>query len=288
MKPPVFAYVRAENEQHAVELLSQYGDEGKIISGGQSLVPMLNFRLARPKVLVDISRIAEKNKIEVTGGRLSVSGVTLQREMELSPLVQERIPVLYEAVRHIGHIQIRNKGTIGGSISHGDPAAELPAVSLVLDAEYELASVAGRRTVPAEEFFITYMMTDIGVDEMLSKISFKLPGDTHGWGFQEMTRRSGDFALAGSIALIEADESGRCARARISLFGVAPTPIRVKEAERLLEGEVYSATLADEAAELAKRSTDPEDDVHVTASYRREMAGVLTRRALEQAFQRMR
>jgi CO/xanthine dehydrogenase FAD-binding subunit len=287
MKPSLFDYYQVQTIDAAVELLDQYGDDVKVLSGGQSLIPMMNFRMARPKVLVDISKLNNFNSIEESGNLVSVSATTRQAYTEKSLLIQSELPVLCEAIRHIGHIQIRNKGTIGGSIVHADPASELPAVSLVLDAEFEIANKTGRHQINAEELFITYMTTSLQPNEMLTNIHFKKPPKGSGWGFHEIAIREGDFALAGSIAVIGTDALGICNHARIALFGVDATPIRVKEAEDLLIGESYSEELLQEASEKVKVSIDPESDVHASSDYRRKMAGILTLRSLKDAYGRV-
>lgn len=286
MKPAPFDYYRVQSITEASELISEYGDDSKIIAGGQSLIPMMNFRLARPKVLIDISNVKNRDQIDDDGKGIKVAGTTVQRYLEQSKVVREEIPVLYEAIRNIGHVQIRNRGTVGGSIVHADPAAELPAVSLLLDAEYEIKSQSEQYTVAAEDFFITYMTTALQPDEILSSIYFKKPPKNSGWGFHELARREGDFALAGSAAVIGLDASGKCTHARVALFGVAPTPVRAREAEDILIGQSYSTELLKEAAEKVNEVVDPESDVHVTAEYRREVSSVLTLRALEDAFRR--
>lgn len=284
MKPALFDYYRAESMDEATALLSEYGDDSKIIAGGQSLIPAMNFRLATPKVLIDISNIENRNQIQNDISSIKVAGTTLQRVLEQSKAVQEDIPVLYEAIRNIGHVQIRNRGTVGGSIAHADPASELPAISLLLDAEYEIKSKSKKYNIAAEDFFITYMTTSLQPDEILSGIHFKKPPKNSGWGFHEIARRAGDFALAGSAAVIGLDANGKCTHARIALFGVAPTPVRAKEAENLLIGQSYSLELLKEVAEKVNLVVDPEGDVHVTAEYRRKVAGVLALRSLEDAF----
>jgi len=286
MKPAGFDYHRAESIENACELLSVYGDDAKVLAGGQSLIPMMNFRLARPQVLIDISNIGNRNRVDDEADGVRVLATSTQRFVEQSKSVRERLPVLLEAIKHIAHFQIRNKGTIGGSIVNADPASELPAMSLVLDAEYEIKSKGKQRTIPAEDFFITYMTTSLEPDEILSSILFKAPPKKSGWGFHEMARRSGDFALAGSTAVIGLDSNGKCSHARISLFGVSPTPVRAKEAETMLLGQVYSPELMRETAQQVQEVVDPESDVHVTAEYRRSVAEVLARRALEDAFHR--
>jgi 2-furoyl-CoA dehydrogenase FAD binding subunit len=286
MKPAPFDYHRVQSIDEAADLISEYGDDSKILAGGQSLIPAMNFRLATPKVLIDISNIENRNQVENDGNRIKVAGTTLQRFLEQSKAVQEEIPVLYEAIKNIGHVQIRNKGTVGGSIVHADPASELPAISLVLDAEFEIKSKSNQYTVAAEDFFITYMTTSLQSNEILSGIYFNKPPKNSGWGFHEIARRAGDFALAGSTAIIGLDADGKCTHARIALFGVAPTAVRAKEAENMLIGQSYSPELLKEAVEKVDLVVDPEGDVHVTAEYRRKVSGVLALRSLEDAFRR--
>ena len=284
MKPPVFDYQRADSMAHACELLSTCGDDVKILAGGQTLIPMMNFRLARPKVLVDISNVPNRNLVSEEADGIRVAATTVQRFVEKSPAVQKRLPILFEAIQHIAHLQIRNKGTIGGSIVNADPASELPAMSLVLDAEFEIMTSDETRVIPAEELFVTYMTTSLGPDEILSSIFFREPPNNSGWGFHEVARRSGDYALAGSSAVITLDDAGVCTRARIALFGVSATPVRATEAEELLVGNAYSATLVKEAALAIHNVVDPESDVHATKEYRRSVVEVLTARAIEDAF----
>jgi carbon-monoxide dehydrogenase medium subunit len=288
MKPAPFDYHRAESFQHACELLSAAGEDSKILAGGQTLIAMLNFRLARPKVLVDVSNIADRNQVLSDNGSIRIRATTVQRFAELSAPVRERLPLLSYAIKHIAHFQIRNKGTIGGNLANADPASELPAMSLVLDAEFEILSLEGTRTVPALEFFVTSMTTAIGANEVLTSIRFQVPPAGSGWGFHEMVRRSGDYALSGSSAVITLDAAGKCNRARVALFGVASTPVRSQSAEGVLIGQSYSSELLQAAAREIQSDIDPESDVHVTAEYRRSVAETLTVRALEDAFRRAR
>ncbi len=186
MKPPIFAYHRAQTLDHACELLANSGEDSKILAGGQTLIPMMNFRLARPKVLIDISSVDGRNRVEEEAGGVRVAATTVQRFVEKSPAVQSRLPLLHEAIRHIAHVQIRNKGTIGGSIVNADPASELPAMSLALDAEFTIKSQGDERTIPAGEFFLTYMTTSMAPDEILSSIFYPLlprrpAGDSMKW-----------------------------------------------------------------------------------------------------------
>lgn len=286
MKPAKFDYYRAENIQHACTLLKEYGDDAKILAGGQSLIAAMNYRLARPEVLIDISNIDTPNRVIDEENGVRVIATTTQRFAEKDAGLRKRIPVLVDAIEHIAHFQIRNKGTVGGSIVNADPASELPAMSLLLDAEFEIQSASNKKVVQAEDFFITYMTTSLETDEILSSILFKAPPQTSGWGFHEVARRSGDFALAGSAAIIDLDADNKCSFARVTLFGVAATPVRGTEVEKALLGKECSLELLKEAAVNVRDIIDPESDVHVTDEYRRNVAEVLTVRALEDALRR--
>lgn len=288
MKPAPFDYHRAATLEHACGLLAAAPDDSKIMAGGQSLIAMMNFRLARPKIVIDVSNIENRNQIAAEEGGLRVRATTVQRHVETSALVQQRIPLLCHAVHHIAHFQIRNKGTIGGNLVNADPASELPATSLVLEAEFEIMSSEGRRTVPAAEFFITSMTTAVATNEVLASVRFAEPPAGSGWGFHEVSRRSGDYALAGCAAVVTLDAAGRCSRARIGLFGVATTPVRARTAEKALVGQEYSADLLQAVAREIQADIDPESDVHVTAAYRRSAAEALAIRSLEDAFRRAR
>ena len=201
--------------------------------------------------------------------------------------MRQRFPLLCHAIEHVAHFQIRNKGTIGGNLVNADPASELPAMSLAFDAEFEIISTNGRRTVAASDFFVTYYTTAVAANEVLSSICFTEPPKNSGWGFHEVVRRAGDYALAGSSAVVTLDSAGKCTRARIALFGVAATPVRAKAAEDVLIGQTYSADLVKASARNVQSVLDPENDVHVTAEYRRSVAQVLTGRALDDAFRRV-
>ena len=286
MKPAKFDYHRAENIQHACALLTEYGDDAKILAGGQSLIAAMNYRLARPEVLIDISNVEQSNRVTDEQNGVRVKATTTQRFVEKDAGLRQRIPVLAYAIEHIAHFQIRNKGTVGGSIVNADPASELPAMSLLLDAEFEIESASDKTMVPAEDFFITYMTTSLQADEILSSALFKAPPQTSGWGFREVTRRAGDFALAGSAAIVDLDADSKCSYARVALFGVAATPVRAREVEQALLEKQCSSELLQEAAENVREIIDPESDVHVTEEYRRNVVEVLTIRALEDAFSR--
>jgi aerobic carbon-monoxide dehydrogenase medium subunit len=288
MKPAPFDYLRAETLEHACDLLAVAPDDSKILAGGQSLIAMMNFRLARPKVVIDVSNIENHNQITAEEGGLRIRATTIQRYAESSVLVQERLPLLCRAIQHIAHVQIRNKGTIGGNIANADPASELPALALALEAEIEIISSQGKRTVPAAEFFITSMVTTLAPCEVLASVRFAEPPAGSGWGFHEVARRAGDYALAGCAAVITLDAAGKCSRARVALFGVAATPVRARATEDALVGREYSPELLQAAGRDIQSEIAPESDVHVTAAYRRSVAETMTVRSLEDAFRRAR
>ena len=286
MKPAKFDYYRAGSLEDACDLLKAHGDDAKILAGGQSLIAAMNFRLAKPKILVDIGNIENSNGVTDEENGVRISATTTQAFAEKDATVQRRLPVLADAINHIAHFQIRNKGTVGGSIVNADPASELPAMSLLLDADFEIRSASNQHTMPAEEFFITYMTTSLQPDEIVSSILFKAPPENSGWGFHEVARRAGDFALAGSAAVIAIDAAQKCSYSRVALFGVSSTPVRTTEVEDALLGESCTPELLQAAAQKVRDIIDPESDVHVTEDYRRDVSAVLTVRALTDAFDR--
>ena len=285
MKPAAFDYVVADSVAMAAASLSGAGDDAKIIAGGQSLVPMLNFRLLKPSVLVDINRIEGLSFIEDTGGAIRVGALTRHFRLETSPLIARHLPVLAHAMTHVAHLAIRNRGTIGGSLSHADPAAELPMMAVLLDAELHIASASGKRKVLAHDFFLGALSVDLGPGDIVTEIVFpKLPKKT-GWGFEEVARRSGDFALAAVSATLTVS-GGAIAQARIALTGVGPMALRVANAEALLVGQAPDPKLIARAIDAVRTVITPVTDLHASADYRRHLAGVLTGRALDAAWRR--
>jgi carbon-monoxide dehydrogenase medium subunit len=285
MKPAAFEYVVADSVEMAVASLAQAGGDAKIIAGGQSLVPMLNFRLLRPSVLVDINRIPGLAHVREDGNVVRVGALTRHHQLETSPVIAAHFPVLREAMAHVAHLAIRNRGTIGGSLSHADPAAELPMMAMLLDAELRIVSSAATRTVAARDFFRDALSVDLAEDEIVTEIVLpKLPPNT-GWGFEEVARRSGDFALA-AVAMTLALSDGRIAQARIAMTGVAPTARRVAEAERLLIGQRLDDGVGSDVIEAVRAAAEPPTDLHASADYRRHLVGVLATRALAAAWGR--
>lgn len=283
MKPAPFDYKAPATLGEAVEFLARGAGEAKILAGGQSLVPVLNMRLARPECLIDLRQIPELDSIREESGRIHIGAMTTKRSIERSSLVAERQPLLLEATRHIAHPQIRNRGTLGGSLAHADPAAEYPAVAVTLDAELRAMGPAGERTIPAAEFFITYLTTALQPDEILVEASFPVHPPGHGWAFEEISRRHGDFAMTG-VAVTCALQQGVYSHVRIVLFGVAPTPFRPREAETSLHGQTPSESLHREvAATIGAELDEPLSDTHASADYRRQLATVVCQRALDAA-----
>jgi carbon-monoxide dehydrogenase medium subunit len=287
MKPPSFDYAAPKTVGEAVALLQQHEGEAKILAGGQSLMPLLNMRLARPGLLVDAARVDGLDFIREIDGSVAIGAMTRQRSVEFSELVRTRHPLLHAATHHIAHPQNRNQGTVGGSLAHADPAAELPATALALDAEFRAVGPNGERRIKAADFFVTYLTTALEPSEVLTEVRFPaLPGRA-GWSFMELARRHGDFALAGVVTYLTLDGGMRCSGARIVLFGVGATPVRAAAAERLLVGDTLGDTLFEHAGRTASEEIDePLSDVHASAEYRRDLARVLTRRALAEAASR--
>ncbi|OLC13817.1 MAG: hypothetical protein AUH29_11835 [Candidatus Rokubacteria bacterium 13_1_40CM_69_27] len=277
MKPAPFTYVRPKSLAEALGCLDDDGD-AKLLAGGQSLVPLLNMRLVRPTTLVDINALPGLATISPTpDGGLVIGALVRHTDLLASPLVRERTPLLAAAAAHVGHRAIRNRGTVGGSLAHADPAAELPAAAVALDATLTIVGPAARRTIPARDFFVGPLVTALEPREMLTEI--EIPGPVQrGWGFAEMARRAGDFAIAGVAGIVTpaAPGRGRSSTARLVAFGAGDTPLRLPGAAALLAGQPIDRALARAAGDVAARECTPRDDVHATADYRRHLVGVLT------------
>lgn len=285
MKPAQFDYVRAQSLEHAVSALAAAQGDGKLLAGGQSLVPMLNFRLLRPAVVIDINSIAELAFVEEAPNALRVGALTRHRVMETSPLVASHFPVIGAAMTHVAHLAVRNRGTVGGSLSHADPAAELPMLALLLDAKIKTAGQEGPRTIAAADFFVGALTTALDETEIVYEIELpKLPPNS-GWAFEEVARRSGDFALAAVAAIITLSGQ-KIATARIAMTGVGDTPLRATAAEALLRGESFDSDAIERAAQAARAAATPDSDLHASADYRRHLVHVLTRRVIRTAWRR--
>ena len=284
MKPAAFDYRAPASLEEALAILDANAGGAKLLAGGQSLVPVLNFRLASPSLLIDLNRIAALAGIrEQPDGSLVVGAMTRNRALETSAAVRRANPLLHAAMPHIAHAQIRNRGTIGGSLAHADPAAELPAVCLACDARLSLASPVGERTLAARDFFTGFFSTALKANEILTRIHFPPWPAARRAGFLEFSRRHGDFALAGVALALDIDAAGRCGDARIALFGAEDVPRLMTESAQALRGHVPDAKKMAKAARIARERIVARADHHASAEYRSELVEVLTRRALEQA-----
>ncbi|HEX3588034.1 MAG TPA: xanthine dehydrogenase family protein subunit M [Pseudonocardiaceae bacterium] len=281
MKPGRFAYHAPRELDEALAMLHEYGDEAKVLAGGQSLIPVLNFRLSQFEHLVDINRLGgDLGEVSWAGDSVAIPALVRQRKVELSEEMARAVPVLTEALHEVAHPQIRNRGTICGSLAHADPAAELPSVMSVLDAQFTVASARGTRTIPVEDFFEFHLTTALEPDELLLRVRITLPGPDTYTVFREFATRRGDFALAGVAVLCQVDDSGVVKAARIAAAGVGPTPRRLTEVEDLLLGQRLTDDTLREADQLARRSVEPTGDIHASAAYRQRLTGVLVRRGL--------
>ncbi len=288
MKPPAFKYIRAQNLEETLSLLSGQGGDAKILAGGQSLVPMMNFRLAQPAILIDINPVQELDYVRVQDSWLHIGARTRQREVEKSPTVKERCPILPQAVKWIGHPQTRNRGTVGGSLIHGDPTAELALVATLLDAKFVIQKKGKSRTAVPADFFEDLMTTRIDEDELLTEVNFPLAPPKSGCGFRELAIRHGDFAIVAAAVQLTLGEDGRFADARVAVAGGGPKPLRIQKAEQALVGQEGEARIFQEAAACVPDAIQPPADQKASAAYRKEMAKVFVRRALEDAWSMMR
>lgn len=286
MKPPPFSYSAPRSLDEAQSLLAEHGDEAKVLAGGQSLVPLMALRLARPSMLVDLAKVPGLSDVSEQDGRLSVGAMTRERAAEKSELVRRWAPLMAHALPLIGHPAIRTRGTVGGSLSHADPAAELPAVALALEAELVVSSAArGKRTLAASEFFLGYFTSALEPDEILTEVLVRPPSPGEGSCFSEVARRHGDFAMVGVATSLRV-QGGAITQARIALSGVAETPLRIPEAEAVLVGSTAGPESFEAAASAVRSSIDPPADLHGSSSYRKAVAGTLVRRALAEALAR--
>jgi aerobic carbon-monoxide dehydrogenase medium subunit len=287
VKSPRFKYQDPTTLDEALGLLSQYGDDAKILAGGQSLVPVLNFRLAHPAVLVDVNRIPGLASVDVRSDGVSLGAMIRQRALEQSVPVEQHCPLIGQALPFVGHPQIRNRGTLGGSLAHADPAAELPAVALAVEAQLTLRTSRGERVVAADDFFVGQLTTVLQPDEMLVRIDVPAWPAQTGSAVQEIAMRLGDFALAGVATTLTLGDDGRVARARIVCFGVDERPVRQPDAEQSLVGAIPGAAAFEAAACVVSEHLQPSADIHASADYRKRVAGVLTERALAASLTRI-
>ena len=282
MKAPPFEYVRPDRLETAINFLAENGDEAKVIAGGQSLVPMLAFRLSAPRFLVDIGRIPKLRGVTIDDDGIRLGALTRWREIEQNDELRSAHPLLVEAVRHVAHYQIRNRGTIGGSLAHADPAAELPGIAVTCDGTVVLLGPTGRREVPADGFFTGPLTTTLRPDELILELRLPALRKDSRWAFQEFARRKGDFALAG-VAVCYELKSGRAVNARVGAIGVANTPVRLPAVEAVLNDSTITESVIRDATAAAFASVDPGDDIHAPGDYRRALVCVLMQRALASA-----
>lgn len=285
MKPARFDYVRAESVAHAVETLAAAGSDGKVLAGGQSLLPMMNFRLVKPSVLVDINRIAGLDGVDEAGDRLAIGALVRHRMTAEDATIARRIPVLHEAMKHVAHLTVRNRGTFCGSVCHADPAAEMPMMALLLDAQVHIAGPRGDRVLAARDFLTGSLVTALESDEMVTRILVDTFAPGTGWAFAEFARRHGDYALAAAAATLSR-RGGRVAGLRFAVTGVDETPLRVAAVEQALEGTALDKVSLDGAVAALRDAISPNSDLNASADYRRHLAGALARRVLVEAWNR--
>ena len=282
MKLPYVDYEAPETVAEAVGLLAEHQDEASVLAGGQSLIPLLALRLARPALLIDINGLGELSGVSAADGWIAIGAMTREYVAEESQLVADAVPLLAAALPLIGHEAIRNRGTIGGSLAHADPAAELPAVALALGAEFVVRGRSGERVIPAAEWFEGYLATSRRPDEILVEVRFPAAGPDTGAAFQEVARRHGDFAIVGLAASLSFTD-GAISDTRLAFSGVADVPVRAADAEEFLAGERPSPEVFEEAARRATAGLDPPADLHGSAEYRKKIAATLVRRGLQAA-----
>jgi len=283
MKPAPFNLLRPRSVDEALALLQAHGDDAKVLAGGQSLVPLMNFRLAQPGNLIDLNGVRGLDQIQFNDHALSLGAMVRQRDVERSPAIAERLPILREAIEQIAHPAIRNRGTVGGSLVHADPSAELPLLAIALDATFHLRSARASRSVAARDFYQGYLITDIAADELLVEIDFNLPPANSGWCCAEIARRQGDFAIVAVAVLLDRASDRSVSFARVALGGVGPAPLRVAAAEEVLLGQRPGSELFRRAGDAAEQAVEPPADIHASSAYRRHLTAVLVRRALATA-----
>ncbi len=282
MKPPRFSYHAPDSVDAAIDLLTRYAGDARLLSGGQSLVPMLNFRLLSPAALIDLARIPDLAYVREENGTVAIGAMTRQRHVESSAIVGDRLPLLREALGWVGHLPTRSRGTIGGSLAHADPSAELPMTLLALDGSVVAAGPRGRRSIAAADLFDSMFTTHLAPDEILLEVRIPAMAPSSGFAIEEYARRKGDFAIVGVAAVLQ-HEGGRCLRARLAACGVGSAAVRLSGAERILERDGLGPEAIDAAAANASAEIDPPTDPNASADYRRHLTAVLVGRALRRA-----
>jgi carbon-monoxide dehydrogenase medium subunit len=287
MKPAPFEYYVPDSIEQALDLLREHGDSARLLAGGQSLVPAMNFRVVQPGVLIDLNRVGELKYIRDDHATLQIGAMTRERELEFAPVISKRTPLLAEAMPHVAHPQIRNRGTLGGSLANADPAAELPVIMLALGARLKVRNADGERWVDARNFFVGMFATDMTAEEMLVEIELPAIQPRTGWSFMEVAPRAGDYALMGVAALVTLDEDRRCKQVRLVYLNAGDGPVEASETGSALEGKMPDAGAIDAAADLAsQKEINPFGNIHASTDFQRHLARVLTRKTLKRAIER--
>ena len=286
MIPPSFEYLRPKTVPEAVAMLQQHGDEAKILSGGQSLIPMMKLRLARPGVLIDINRISGLSYVKEEGGYLKIGGLTREAEMESSPLVRSKYPILLDTAHVIADPQVRNMATVGGNLAHGDPANDHPATMVALGAQVIATGPKGERVIPIEDFFVSLFATALQHEEILTEVRIPVPAARSGGAYFKLERKVGDFATAAVAAQLTLDEKGVCQSVGIGLTNVGPTPVKARKAEEFLRGKKPDESNIAQAAQLAADESTPSPDLRGPVEYKKGLVKELTKRALTRALER--
>jgi aerobic carbon-monoxide dehydrogenase medium subunit len=289
MKPAPFRYVAARTVEQALQLKAEHGDEARFLAGGQSLVPTMNFRLTQPALVIDINPLSELAGVRNgAADRLRIGALTRYRALERDPMTQSKLPLIHEALPHIAHPQIRNRGTIGGNLAHADPASEMPAIVLTMGGRLRAQSVKGERWIAASDFFVGALTTALEPDELLTEIELPVAAPGSGTCFMEMSRRRGDFAIIGVACILGVDQAGRCTEARIGLCNAGDGPVFAEAASQSLIGNAIGAAEIAAAAALVQEAIEPGGSIHASKEFQRHIAGVLTARALKIANERAR
>lgn len=286
MKPAKFEYHRPATLEEALALLGQYGDDARVIAGGQSLVPMMNMRLARPDHVIDINDLGDLSYIRHDNGSIDVGALTRHHQIEKSSLLMRVCPPLPRAARNIGHYGLRQRGTMGGSLALADPAAEFPLMAMLLDAEISVSSIAGQRTMPARDFFVSVFTTSLEAGEIVTRARFRALAQGEGWGFRWLARRSGDYAIVNAATTLALNDVGMIDNIAVALGGVGATPVRLRRLEQEWRGKAAEGDWAHEIAAQAAAQTEPESDKHASVAYRKELIEVLLAAALGDALDR--
>ncbi len=283
MKMPPFEYACPTTLSEAVALLASRDGEAKAIAGGQSLVPMLAFRLAAPALLVDLRKLADLRQIKISKSGVALGAMVRWRDIEDDRRLRTAHPLLVAAIAHVAHYQIRNRGTVGGSIAHADPAAEMPGIAVTCEAEIAIVGQSGPRVIRAADFFVGPLMTTLRPDEIIVEIRLPAWPERRRWGFQEFARRRGDFAMAAAAVFYDQDDSGKARNAHVGVIGVGDRPLRLTQVEAVLNGRAVDEAAIADAEAAASAAVDPQNDIHASAAYRRALVGTMVERALKSA-----